>query len=393
MAIMGQITTEASANLVTYLGDPSVAGSILIRSWPYTAVNAASGATIQSLVEALNLVGSYTDPQANGKTYTGKYVNAEVRGDDQNTDGTADRAGVIVQKLIKVTAISAYTDLTNPLIVQNNLIVFPLRTEDGEADQIEYIYPNLDPASQTFLIETITDAQLVLLVGAGWTYVSRDFKKQKDNTATFSFMLKKYTSGATSGDATDEIITERVQAAVGRRNIDIRVKEKVKASVADSIMSSNTGWAIPANYLLLKLRRVNRDDGTADIHQISIRPYTTASFSTNVTDIFAVEYWGTGITHESDHGKQFQREFTKHVEALYTNTLQNAIEWSSKVVILPIETWPLTSYMWTVNPTEKDMLAWGYFEQRTRGDYRNIAHRCSKDLVAQRRVQGEYTPS
>ena len=201
---LNQTTTEAEARLIREVGDVGVAGSKLIRGWPWVAGNAASGETVQSLMATLRAVSSYTDPKANSKTYTGTYANSEVESRDETEFGTGERAPAIIQTLTKVDAVTAFASLSglSPLISQENEILEPFGYGAGEGDVVAYRYVNISTGSQAACM-AISDANLASIPGAGWTYVDRKFEEQTDNTAVFTVLLRKVAWNAFDYDDPD----------------------------------------------------------------------------------------------------------------------------------------------------------------------------------------------
>lgn len=387
-SIYNQTVTEADARLVRVDGDPKLPGFVLVRSWPQLAGAAASGDTVGSLVQTWldgTPITTRTDPKANGVTYTGTFVVSGVDALDEDREGTSDRATTIIETLTKVTTVASSSDLSNPFIRQNNLIVFPLRNETGEADGMVLTYSNLNPASRQVLMETVTDAQLkaiadALVTGTPWTYESRDFKEENDKTATFTVVFLDYNSDATSDDGTDSIVSE-IKKAVGsnRSNINIQTKEKVPAAIADSIMSDGTGWDIPSGYALLTLRRANHQDGTATVYQISTKAVTW-TFNTNADDQFEVVFWGSRTEMTKDNELVLKREVSDFTERLYTNTQANAESWANDADVSAAG-YASTSY--TVEKGKGASRQNGWLTQQIRGDYRWIAYRQSDRIVGQ----------
>jgi len=378
MSNLNTTTAEADARYVRQIVDPVDQSHRIIREWPYIHAQSAD-----NLVVALKAVASYTNPKVDNETYTGKFANSRV-----TPEQMGDRAIRIIQDLTEITDITAFGDLSNPLIQQNNLIWYPLRSETGEADRIVIQYRNINPASRLVCMETITDPQLKgiadgLVTGTPWVYVTRDFKVMDDNTATFFFICKDYTSDATADDDTDEIITRLVKSVAGHRALDVRVKQKVPAAIADAVMAAGTGWAIPATFDLLSLDRGNADqDGNANIRQTSTKP-TTTTFNPDADEIFVVKFWGTDRSKWRKNRGQYYRTFTRHIEVLMTNSEAHAELWANTQDVSG-EAWTDVAYMAAGNnPTgeERGSFEFAYLEQRAFGDYRWIVTRCSKDEV------------
>jgi len=381
---LNQTTANADARLVRAVGNRNVPGFVLVREWPFLAAAAAAGKAVEELFtdNVNNATGTVVNPKANGDEYAGTFVYSKIESRDENIDGNSDRATTIVETLTKVTSIASSSDLSDPFIRQNNLIIFPLRDETGETDQMVLSYQKVNPASRLVCTETITDGQLkaiadALVTGTPWVYVTRDFDEQDDKTATFTVTFKDYNSDATSDDDTDSILTEIQKASSSsRREVDIQTKEKVTASVADAIMVAGTGWDPPSGYDLLTLRRRNHADGTATVFQIFTKPVGT-TFNPNADDQFEVVVWGTTweVTKENEVIKS--RLVIVHMEKLYTNTQAYAEAWANGAD-LSGQAWAADSYMRSQSEDTDARYIHGHFWQKIKGDYRWIATRRSE---------------
>ena len=193
---------EADARYVSVKGEPSDGALSIDRHWAKIDAQYAD-----TLVVALNAIASYTNPQVDAQTYTGKFANASPYAKE---DGT--RAIDIGQALIKITAIANVDALAalTPLLLQNNEIITLFDFEEGEGDDITYIYRNLDPASRTTVMD-ISDSDLVShLPGAGWSYADRHWKNLSNNTAEFSAVFRKVSWTNISGTTPNQVIDDRV---------------------------------------------------------------------------------------------------------------------------------------------------------------------------------------
>ena len=99
-------TSEAQARLVQVLGESAVPGYKLTREWVYL-----DATVVDTLAVTLKSAGTYTNPKADGQTYTGTFVNSSV--DAQCNIEDNDRQGRIRQTLTLVQDLDDNTDLTN----------------------------------------------------------------------------------------------------------------------------------------------------------------------------------------------------------------------------------------------------------------------------------------
>ncbi len=182
-------TLEADARLVSKSKDVNVPGFTLTRMWAFIDATAADALSV-----ALDAVATYTNPQADGQTYTGTFVNSKVvadEGDDNN-----ERYVNIIQTLILVTTVSAYTDLTNPLALQKNEIEDLFGIQTGEGDRLALEYRNLNPTSNAVCMSTVTDANVVTMATAynntqgTWVYADRQWDEKEDGTAVFRILCR-----------------------------------------------------------------------------------------------------------------------------------------------------------------------------------------------------------
>ena len=89
------------------------------------------------------------------------------------------------------------------------LKLFGLKEGEGENKVVIIPYVNPSEATKTYLLETVTDAQLVAQFGSGWHYAQRKFEQNiENNTGTFMIAFSKATWRR--WDATDAWATETV---------------------------------------------------------------------------------------------------------------------------------------------------------------------------------------
>lgn len=180
-AILNQTTAEADARLVEAVGDIKSSGFRLTRSWPWLQSESASGTSLQGLLEAVNDISAYTNPLANGQTYTGIFVHTESIAIDENRDGTDERHATILQTLTRVmvpTNVGDLTSLGKVIKNQDEEILNYLQFNEGTNQNIWHVYPNIDPARRT-VVMAFNPTE------AGHRIIKKEFRTEKDNTGTF----------------------------------------------------------------------------------------------------------------------------------------------------------------------------------------------------------------
>ena len=330
-SILEQTTNNADARLIQVVGDPEIAGAQLIRGWPEIAGSAASGNAVEDLFTTLNAVTTlYTDPQANGSVYSGKWVNSEIKALDEFERGGAMRNCAIVQMLTKVSQVASSTDLLalTARVKKHNWITHAEELNYGEHTEYTYIYENLDPSAETVLMDTITDKQLLvgLPLGASeptdwaqntaysagdiredptdnvvyicrvnhtstatgvmaddfregnwahyWSYVDRKFQNNRDHTATFMvvFRLTAYLlSGNEEIGWQNETKTRDEKETILYPNVDgynaQLIFDDAKTNADD--MTAATP-AAPVDHVLETIRRVPAGDGSYNVTRVTV---------------------------------------------------------------------------------------------------------------------------
>jgi hypothetical protein len=186
-SILAITTAEADARLVGITGQAQDAGFKVTRSWPWIAgVTSTGTGDVKTLVAALNTVLTYTDPKANGVTYTGKFVNSDTSAKDENVDGNESRATSIVQVLTKVKVPTDVAGLGTPDIGADKETLNYLGFQEGTQEHIYHKYRNLDPS-------TITVVMGLTPTSTGYTIVKREFNIETDKTATLLVVFEKDT--------------------------------------------------------------------------------------------------------------------------------------------------------------------------------------------------------
>jgi len=269
MTILGITTTEAEARLVRLVGQPSDEGFKLIRGWPWiTGYSDTSGnATIQSLFTTLNAVTTYTNPQANGITYTGTFVLSENRGADESEDGRAARDCRIVQELSKVKTVTDVSSMGTPDKNADRTTMNFLGFQEGEKHRIFHKYSNLNPANRA-------TAMGLSPTETGYTIVKREFFTEKDKTGTLHVVFEddNWTLSDTNGIAWND---SRVR--VGYQNYDnsdntaghglgeVHQLTGLNKRVQDTAF--HAAWVGDTNRVVTNVRRSERANGEYAVQQ------------------------------------------------------------------------------------------------------------------------------
>ena len=263
-SILSQTTSEIDARLVKAIGNPETAGFTLIRTWPWVAAEAAVGDTVAELITALNSSSALiVDPLANGKEYTGSFVQSSVMADDENTRGTTQRNPAIYQTLTKIKVVTDVSSLGTPLkdADYNRLNAFGLDTLNshitaGDDHRIFHWYLHLDPSSRTTAM-SLTPTE------SGYTIVHRDFKISKeDNTATLLVLFEKI----------DWFNTVPVEERLGRANVGGYGERKVTLATGiqaeDNLVDLVDAESADDDYVLTSLQGSQRAKGEGVISKV-----------------------------------------------------------------------------------------------------------------------------
>jgi len=245
MSSRSTTTSEADARLIRKDKDVNLPGFTLIREWPW--LNATAADTLSTTLDAIE---TYADPQADGQTYTGTFVNSKVEVLDDSEDGV--RAPRIRQTLILVATITGVGDLpSDPIATQENEILDVLGIETGEEDTMAYIYNNLNSADASRkACMDITDGALENLAnvatvspGSGWVYVDRKFNEQDDKTGKFVVIFKQVAWNAWGHDSYAADLTEYDKAGTAneREQISKTWLRIAKGDLATAVSNMRTG--------------------------------------------------------------------------------------------------------------------------------------------------------
>jgi hypothetical protein len=196
MSILNTTTPEASARLVRKEGNPAIQGFVLTRSWPYV-----DAAAVDTLAAALDVATLVTDPQADAQTYAGSFAVSKVRSFTEETDGTFERYGVIIQTLTKVfTAITTAVSLKSAQyqVLAGIDAVEPFGLKPGDGKYKTYVFKHLDPTKQA-TVEAFTRTNLAT-IDTAYTFVKSKWEDEDDNTGTFTVLFEAKTFTNTNPD-------------------------------------------------------------------------------------------------------------------------------------------------------------------------------------------------
>lgn len=209
-SILTQTINEADARLIRTIGTPTDAGFKLIRGWPWLAGAAASGATVHSLVVGLQSTTSYTDPKADGVTYSGTFVASENQAIDESERGDESRDCAIIQTLTLVKTVTTVASMGTPFKDMDEITLNYLGFKTGNQKHIYHKYTNLNTAQRT-------TAMGLTPTETGYTIVKREYKTEKDQTGTL-YVVFELDTWPSSGQST--WASNKVQ--VGYQNYDAR---------------------------------------------------------------------------------------------------------------------------------------------------------------------------
>ncbi len=181
-------------------GDPWAGGFRLKQVWPYIDPWYAD-----TLITNLVSVTNVTSPQADLQTYSGLFVASEV-GSRRLEDAAIEmwRWLTRVSSPTNAAGLSALPYRT----IQKNEILRLFTWETGEGDMFGIVFDYLNPSDATrTALFAIADATLVSTFASGWTYSDRDWKVNKDNTATFTVIFKMVAWSNSSGSGTNIVLS------------------------------------------------------------------------------------------------------------------------------------------------------------------------------------------
>jgi len=193
---------EKDAELVTCVSNPNTGLRQLTRRWTkhYDGEMQDALDGLDAYVSAGNAVASATvaSPVAGDKdVYAGTWAL-----DHNRLNGPDEQPG-LYQVLNEIQVIDALALLSDAIAVALAALAYTL-TQDhsifdlfnfatGEGENIALTFRGLSPNDKTRCMETVTDADLVTRLAAGWTYADRGWKEEDNGTATFAVHFRKVT--------------------------------------------------------------------------------------------------------------------------------------------------------------------------------------------------------
>lgn len=152
-----------------------------------------------------------TDPQADLKTYSGTWqiLRVEQKPGRDKTGGD----GQIIEYLRLLNTVAAVADLSALDYVKkrDNEILNKFGFEAGEQDTTMCMWKNLNPDSETYLQETVSDGDLATAFANGSeTYLHRQYITEEDNTGTFKIWFIYDVWSNVSGTTPDQVVDDRV---------------------------------------------------------------------------------------------------------------------------------------------------------------------------------------
>ncbi len=276
-------TSEAQARLVGFQGEEATPGYVLTRKWEFIDATVAD-----TLVVALEAVTQYTNPQADGQTYTGTFANSVV-------ESSADdkRQVTITQQLTLVAVIGttdAIDDMPEPLVTRyTDEDINDLEFSDWEVprQRLRLTWANIDPESidnvvdQDNISKADWEAEAATYVSSGltedvaseWEYSALNWSHERNGTAT---VVVDYVDNDFNEDGTEnakQITTVRNEGGWGETQVD-RIKGKAQSDAVNTFtaMSADTDKVItskswrdgqPGEAIIDKVQQVSEDYGGA----------------------------------------------------------------------------------------------------------------------------------
>ena len=307
---------DSEARLGEAVGDPKTSGFRFRQFWPYVDPQSAD-----TLLVSLNDATVVTNPVADAQTYTGTFVVAEI-----SSKRLDDAAIEISRTLGKVSLVTNAGDLASlpHRLTEDHEILKLFGFETGEGRNLGLIWDNISPdvQTQTNVMRTITDAQLVSSNAPGWTYSDRHWKIQKDNSATFAVAFRSNVWNVWSGNTntTYNEITYRNRTRDG----ESRVKTWEGIQIIDSTQAINavSGFTDSSEYNVIEAAVTDNGDGSVALRQTTLKRVVEAA--TTGTDALDGERglnplgweFGTNAVKRSVY-----RNYTKTAAASLTDTV------------------------------------------------------------------------
>ena len=309
------VATAADWRVKEYSKAPAINGSVLVRELPNVDIM-----TADDLTALLKAETTFTNPQADGQTYTGTFANAKVRQYDNG-----DREAIIENEIIEVASPADHTALAalTSRKTRDNTILREFATDFGEDDGIAYIFDNINPTNEATFF-AITDANLVTaLPGSGWTYVTRKFVEQENNTATITVVFRKV---AWTADA--EVRRDRTMTPFETRTVLTARKEAARETeqAALDVKTIKTTTSVEDEFKLFDNTVEMR---VAELDVASGTDATETAFETRTVE--KITHDDDAITHTYTAGSIVQEvrndldEFGEYKTALVTRTAKGDV--------------------------------------------------------------------
>ena len=299
-------TDEVDARIASTTGNTLTKNLSVTRFWP--SINPVK---LDDLVNGLKTTATVTNPTIMGEELTGTFAVSGVTGDIAEGDG----AGLVYQTLTQISNVANSTELAalpyiiNPL---DNTILNLFGLNEGERDDIAVTFTNINPtsANRTVCMDTITDSQLVTIFAAipaaafGWSYLSRHWKDQEDNTAQFTVVLQKATWDAQLSGARDmQVRTPQTGLGISRALLATGLDKAQAESDYETIVAGmdQAAWANGTYYGYGDYVT----DGGKDY--ICIIPHTAGTFATDLTALKWIE--GAYLLQSKELGERSGGEF------------------------------------------------------------------------------------
>ena len=266
----------------SYTVDPIDATATLIRF--ADEIDIAQAETLIALYDAAWV----SSPVADGVAWDGTFAISSVVAEPDNA-----RHCTIVQtlKLLRtpadnaaLAALSYIEDRTNKIELPYSFptVANSLRNAgEGESDTLTVVLRNLNPnaATETVFMDTATDANMVANFASGYTYITRAFDRQEDNTAVGTVVFGKmaWHSGAETSAAKENaldgwMVIASSAVAAGRRASATRIWPMRTLAVAVSLMDGNAAvnfvWPAGTTYVHTRNRMVDHHNGAYSVIQV-----------------------------------------------------------------------------------------------------------------------------
>lgn len=253
--------------LGAHQGDPWVSGFRMQQVWPYVDPQA-----VDTLFTNLVTITNVVNPVADSQTYSGTFVASEC------SSKRLEDAAIEVSRWL--TRVSSPADGTALALlpyrtIQKNEILRLFTLETGEGDLYGIVFDYLNPSDTVRnALFAIADATLVSSFAAGWTYSDRDWKVNKDNTATFTILFKKATWLNTAGTgASKTLLTTNIYSWRNYNpRTDVRGLQVQRIDGADAVPSGDAAAILAysstnAGYVIDDLDMRDLGDGSVSIRR------------------------------------------------------------------------------------------------------------------------------